>query len=269
MWFRPAHVPAGRVVHARPGYRGRTCAAPPVAACGDRNCLLAQVSSDGAVRVGTPRYGLPALVSSDGAIRVDTPRRGLPADGDLAARVPASGRSRGDRGARLDPVSRHGRAQADRARLRASAAPELSRLLGAPVRAPARGRVARARDRLRDARHGRGAGPLPDAVFPRRNAMAIGARRPIVVVQSELVQLLDAPQRRAVFAHEAAHILADHQLYRTALAILVLTDAQCATAAAAGARAHGADGVGARHRAERRPRRRARHARPARRSAAR
>src|SRR6204780_1898691 len=57
--------------------------------------------------------------------------------------------------------------------------------------------------------------------FPAPNAMAIGARRPIVVVQSELIRLLDASQRRAVFAHEAAHILADHQLYRTALAILV------------------------------------------------
>ncbi len=58
--------------------------------------------------------------------------------------------------------------------------------------------------------------------YPAPNAMAIGARRPIVVVQSELVQLLDARQRRAVLAHEAAHILSDHQLYRTALAILVL-----------------------------------------------
>ena len=58
--------------------------------------------------------------------------------------------------------------------------------------------------------------------YPAPNALAIGARRPIVVVQSELVALLDAPQRRAVFAHEAAHILSDHQLYRTALAILVL-----------------------------------------------
>jgi Zn-dependent protease with chaperone function len=58
--------------------------------------------------------------------------------------------------------------------------------------------------------------------YPSPNALAIGARRPIVVVQSELVSLLDAPQRRTVFAHEAAHILSDHQLYRTALAILVL-----------------------------------------------
>jgi Zn-dependent protease with chaperone function len=58
--------------------------------------------------------------------------------------------------------------------------------------------------------------------FPMPNALAIGAQRPIVVVQSELLQLLDQPQRRAVFAHEAAHILSDHQLYRTALTILML-----------------------------------------------
>jgi len=58
--------------------------------------------------------------------------------------------------------------------------------------------------------------------YPVPNALAIGARRPIVVVQSELVRLLDAPQRRAVFAHEAAHILSDHQMYRTAVVILVL-----------------------------------------------
>jgi Zn-dependent protease with chaperone function len=58
--------------------------------------------------------------------------------------------------------------------------------------------------------------------YPSPNALAIGSKRPIVVVQSELVGLLDAGQRRAVFAHEAAHILADHQLYRTALYILML-----------------------------------------------
>ena len=57
--------------------------------------------------------------------------------------------------------------------------------------------------------------------FPMPNAMAIGAKRPMVVVQSQLVSLLDAPQRRVVFAHEAAHILSDHGLYRTALAILM------------------------------------------------
>ena len=57
--------------------------------------------------------------------------------------------------------------------------------------------------------------------FPSPNAFAIGASKPIVVVQSELVRLLDAPMQRAVFGHEAAHILSDHQLYRTATMILV------------------------------------------------
>jgi Zn-dependent protease with chaperone function len=66
--------------------------------------------------------------------------------------------------------------------------------------------------------------PVPDLYltqFPVANALTIGARRPIVVVQSGLMALLDAPQRRAVFAHEAAHVLADHQLYGTALEILL------------------------------------------------
>jgi Zn-dependent protease with chaperone function len=62
--------------------------------------------------------------------------------------------------------------------------------------------------------------PLYMTALPFANAAAIGAKRPIVVVNSELVRLLDAPQRRAVFAHEASHILSDHQLYGTALAIL-------------------------------------------------
>jgi Zn-dependent protease with chaperone function len=63
--------------------------------------------------------------------------------------------------------------------------------------------------------------PLYLTQYPSPNAMAIGAAQPIVVLQSELVQLLDAPLQRAVLAHEAAHILSDHQLYRTALQILL------------------------------------------------
>lgn len=62
--------------------------------------------------------------------------------------------------------------------------------------------------------------PLYMTQFPLANAMAIGSKQPIVVVNSQLVSLLDAPQRRTVFAHEASHILADHVLYGTALAIL-------------------------------------------------
>jgi Zn-dependent protease with chaperone function len=66
--------------------------------------------------------------------------------------------------------------------------------------------------------------PVPDLYltqFPIANALTIGAGRPLVVVNSELVQLLDAEQLRAVFAHEAGHVLSDHVLYRTALVILL------------------------------------------------
>ncbi|HXW58982.1 MAG TPA: M48 family metallopeptidase [Solirubrobacteraceae bacterium] len=66
--------------------------------------------------------------------------------------------------------------------------------------------------------------PVPDLYltqFPIANAITIGAGRPIVVVNSELVRLLDAEQLRGVFGHEAGHVLSDHVLYRTALVILL------------------------------------------------
>jgi Zn-dependent protease with chaperone function len=66
--------------------------------------------------------------------------------------------------------------------------------------------------------------PVPDLYltqFPIANALTVGAGRPLVVVNSELVQLLDAEQLRGVFAHEAGHVLSDHVLYRTALVILL------------------------------------------------
>jgi Zn-dependent protease with chaperone function len=58
--------------------------------------------------------------------------------------------------------------------------------------------------------------------YPLANAYAIGTQKPIVVVNSELVRILDDDGRRVVLAHEAAHIHSDHQLYRTALMILLL-----------------------------------------------
>jgi len=57
--------------------------------------------------------------------------------------------------------------------------------------------------------------------YPLANAYVIGAGTPIVVVHSELVRLLDDDGRRAVLAHEAAHVHADHVLYQTALLILL------------------------------------------------
>jgi Zn-dependent protease with chaperone function len=57
--------------------------------------------------------------------------------------------------------------------------------------------------------------------FPLANAYAIGTDRPIVLLNSELVRILDDEGRRIVLAHEAAHIQSDHVLYRTALLILL------------------------------------------------
>ena len=65
--------------------------------------------------------------------------------------------------------------------------------------------------------------PVPDLYltqFPIANASTIGAGRPLVVLQSGLLKLLDDEQLYAVFAHEAGHVLSDHVLYGTALSIL-------------------------------------------------
>ena len=57
--------------------------------------------------------------------------------------------------------------------------------------------------------------------FPVTNAAAIGAGKPMVVVNSRCTELLDELEIRTVLGHEAGHILSDHVLYRTALMILI------------------------------------------------
>ena len=57
--------------------------------------------------------------------------------------------------------------------------------------------------------------------FPLANAATFGTGKPVVVMNSELVRILDDPGRRAVLAHEAAHVHSDHVLYQTALMILL------------------------------------------------
>jgi Zn-dependent protease with chaperone function len=57
--------------------------------------------------------------------------------------------------------------------------------------------------------------------FPIANAATIGTDKPIVVMHSELIRLLDDDGRRAVLAHEAAHVHSGHVLYQTALLILL------------------------------------------------
>jgi Zn-dependent protease with chaperone function len=51
--------------------------------------------------------------------------------------------------------------------------------------------------------------------------MVFGTGRPVIVVNSELVRLLDGDGLRAVLAHEAAHVLSGHVLYQTALVIIM------------------------------------------------
>ena len=57
--------------------------------------------------------------------------------------------------------------------------------------------------------------------FPITNAAAIGSERPMVVINSRTVEVLDEAELRTVLGHEAGHILSDHVLYRTALMILL------------------------------------------------
>src|SRR3954453_20970459 len=57
--------------------------------------------------------------------------------------------------------------------------------------------------------------------FPLANALTFGSGRPVIVLNSEIVKLLDADGLRTVIAHEAAQVLSDHGLYQTALVILM------------------------------------------------
>jgi Zn-dependent protease with chaperone function len=57
--------------------------------------------------------------------------------------------------------------------------------------------------------------------WPLANAATIGSEKPMIVLNSAAVSLLDEAELQTVLAHEAGHILSDHVLYRTALMILL------------------------------------------------
>jgi Zn-dependent protease with chaperone function len=57
--------------------------------------------------------------------------------------------------------------------------------------------------------------------FPLANAAAIGAGKPMIVVNSGTEALFESDELETVIGHEVGHILSDHVLYRTALLILV------------------------------------------------
>jgi Zn-dependent protease with chaperone function len=57
--------------------------------------------------------------------------------------------------------------------------------------------------------------------FPVTNAAAIGSQRPMVMVNSKTIEVLDDEELRTVLGHEAGHVLSEHTMYRTALMILL------------------------------------------------
>jgi Zn-dependent protease with chaperone function len=57
---------------------------------------------------------------------------------------------------------------------------------------------------------------------PLVNAMALGTNSPFIVLNSGLVELLDAEELRAVIGHELGHVLSGHAVYRTMLYNLII-----------------------------------------------
>jgi Peptidase family M48 len=55
---------------------------------------------------------------------------------------------------------------------------------------------------------------------PNVNAMAIGAKTPIVVVNSSLIGSYSAAETQTVLAHEVGHVLSEHTYYTSALVLL-------------------------------------------------
>jgi len=55
---------------------------------------------------------------------------------------------------------------------------------------------------------------------PEANAYTLGCDKPIIVIQSGIVQLLNERELQSVLAHELGHVLSEHVKYRTALFIL-------------------------------------------------
>jgi Zn-dependent protease with chaperone function len=55
--------------------------------------------------------------------------------------------------------------------------------------------------------------------FP--NAMAIGVDEPMIVLHSSVLELMSASEIRCILAHEVAHILSGHALYKTMLLVLM------------------------------------------------
>ncbi len=96
-------------------------------------------------------------------------------------------------------------------------------LLGSAVRADER-QFARVYRLYREAGEALDAGPLPELFIradPIINAMAIGLDKPVIVLNSGLVDVMDDDELRFVLGHELGHVLSGHAVYRTMLGVLL------------------------------------------------
>jgi hypothetical protein len=65
--------------------------------------------------------------------------------------------------------------------------------------------------------------PVPELYVtqtPLASAMTVGAKRPLVIVQSGLVSSYEKQEVKTVLAHELGHVLSEHYYYTTALVML-------------------------------------------------
>ncbi len=96
-------------------------------------------------------------------------------------------------------------------------------LLGSAVRADER-QFARVYRLYREAGEVLDAGELPELFIradPIINAMTIGLDRPVIVLNSGLVDVMDDDELRFVLGHELGHVLSGHAVYRTLLGVLL------------------------------------------------
>lgn len=66
--------------------------------------------------------------------------------------------------------------------------------------------------------------PIPELFVtadPRPDAMTIGLDRPVIVVTTGMLQLIDSEGMRFVLGHEVGHVLSGHAVYRTMLLQLI------------------------------------------------
>ena len=56
---------------------------------------------------------------------------------------------------------------------------------------------------------------------PEVNAMALGTDKPLIVITTGLIDLMDEEETRFVIGHELGHVLSGHSVYRTMLYLLI------------------------------------------------